>query len=272
MRLDPIGILGLKLWSEGTVQKPQVVCEVFSRHQVTPNKRLHVLDTLIWMLNIDEQINDFYALAKRDKLLKGLMNDRYGMRSTNRPDIFPRVILAITLQMAPVKRSQQMMDLLAKEYGETIEFDGKKVVYWPSPQKIGRVSVEELQKKCRLGYRAKILRGIARTLVKGFPQMHELYEMPTEEARGKIMELHGVGDYSEYIILQNVGFPIDSWSAKIFSLLLCGKQPESPREAIQRLKRLAEERWGKWRWYVFLYVLNDLENLSRRYRLDLEES
>jgi len=33
------------------------------------------------------------------------------------------------------------------------------------------------------------------------------------------------------------------------------------------LRQIAEKRWGRWRGYVFDYVLNDLENLSKRFEL-----
>lgn len=32
---------------------------------------------------------------------------------------------------------------------------------------------------------------------------------------------------------------------------------------------IAEERWGRWRGYVFICVLNDLDNLSKRFNFDL---
>lgn len=69
--------------------------------------------------------------------------------------------------------------------------------------------------------------------------------------------------------MPGMGFPLDAWSAKTFSILLLGKEPESPRDAIPELKRMAEERWGKWRGHVFVYVLNDLPRISKRLGVDL---
>jgi hypothetical protein len=59
------------------------------------------------------------------------------------------------------------------------------------------------------------------------------------------------------------------WSAKIFNLLILGEKAESPRNAISKLKKVAEDRWGQWRGYVFIYVLHDLSNLSIRFNLNL---
>jgi 3-methyladenine DNA glycosylase/8-oxoguanine DNA glycosylase len=95
--------------------------------------------------------------------------------------------------------------------------------------------------------------------------------MSTEDAKAKLMEIKGIGEYSADIVSPHPGFALDVWSAKIFNLLLFRKEPESPREIIPRIKEIAEERWGEWRGHVFTYVLNDLDNLSRRFKLNLTE-
>jgi hypothetical protein len=47
---------------------------------------------------------------------------------------------------------------------------------------------------------------------------------------------------------------------------------ESPRDAIPTLKKAAEDRWGQWRGYVFVYVLHDLKNVSTRFKLNLTQA
>jgi N-glycosylase/DNA lyase len=193
------------------------------------------------------------------------------MRNTKHPDVFQRLILAVTLQMAPIARSDQMMNLLINEYGDKVSFDGKDIAYWPSAERIANAEVGELERKCRLGYRAKFLKDIAQTLQAGFPSLQELEEMPAQEAKAKLMELNGIGEYSADIVLPHSGFALDVWSARIFSKLLLGKKAESPRNLIPKLKKIAEDRWGRWRGYVFIYVLQDLDKLSRRFNLDVTQ-
>ncbi len=269
MRTPSGKIFGLKLRSVGTVQKTEVSCELYSHEKLSIRKRKELSDTIAWMLNLEEDIRHFCALAERDPLVKVLVKDLYGMRITKRPDIFPRLILAVTLQMAPIRRSDQMMNLLIKEYGDKIRFDGKEILYWPFPERIARANVRELEQRCKLGYRAKSLKGIAESVSRGFPVIQQLETMSAEDAKAKLMELKGIGEYSADIVSPHPGFALDVWSAKIFNVLLFGEKAESPRDIIPKLKKIAEERWGKWRGYVFTYVLNDLDNLSRKYNLNL---
>jgi DNA-3-methyladenine glycosylase II len=271
IRMSSGKLFGLKLWSVGTVKKPEMRCKVYSHERLGQSERRELLKTIAWMLNLDEDIRPFYRLGEHDSLVKVLVDDLYGMRNTRQPDIFSRLILAVTLQMAPIARSDQMMNLLIREYGERLRFDGKEVLYWPSAERIARASVKELEERCKLGYRAKSLRGIAEVVSKGFPSLQELEGMSAKEAKAKLMELKGIGEYSADIVSPHPGFALDVWSAKIFNMLMFKEKVESPRDAIPALKKAAEDRWGLWRGYVFVYVLHDLKNLSTRFNLGLAQ-
>ncbi len=156
-----------------------------------------------------------------------------------------------------------------ENYGENAVFDGKRVRYWPSPKRIASASEEELMKVAKLGYRAKNLRSIAEAMLEGFPSMEELSRIPTEDAKRKLMELRGIGEYSADIVATEGGFGLDVWSAKIFGVILKGEEPKDPRAAIPELQRLARKRWGRWTGHVFVYVLNDLDKISERICVDL---
>jgi DNA-3-methyladenine glycosylase II len=143
--------------------------------------------------------------------------------------------------------------------------------YWPSAQRIAALTIEELKIKAKLGYRAANLIAIAKALTQGFPTMDELWEMDPQEAKKKLLTLRGIGDYSAELVMPRMGFPLDVWSAKIFHILFYGKNPENPRGAIPALRKVAEERWGEWKGYAFVYILNDLTKLSERIGFDLTQ-
>jgi 3-methyladenine DNA glycosylase/8-oxoguanine DNA glycosylase len=272
LRVPPEAIFGLKMKSVGTAYAPRISCRVYSERRLGMNEATELPRVIRWMLSADESISEFYALATRDSLVRSLVEDLYGMRSTKQPDLFSRLILAVTLQMAPIARSNQMMELLIKQYGEKAQFDQKEILYWPSAQTIAETSVAELKRNCKLGYRSTFLKGIAETVRNGFPFVQELEKMSPKEAKLKLMELNGIGEYSADIVSPHSGFALDIWSARIFHMLFFGSEPKSPRDVIPKLKRIAEERWGQWRSYVFLYVLHDLDRLSKRLGLNLTQA
>jgi 3-methyladenine DNA glycosylase/8-oxoguanine DNA glycosylase len=264
-------LLGLKLCSKGTSPRPRVRCQFFAQESPTKEEKSTETNIVKKALNVEEDLSEFYALAKKDKILRDVVEDLCGMRSISWFGLLPALILAVTLQMAPMKRSNQMMDLIIENFGETIEFDGKTIRHWPSSEKLASTSIEDLKTKAKLGYRAANLQSIAKSLESGFPTMQQLWEMPHGEAKKQLMLLRGIGDYSADIVVPGMGFPLDVWSAKIFHILLNGKETNTPREDIPKLKQLADKRWGNWSGHVFTYVLNDLPQISKRIGIDLTQ-
>ena len=261
-------LMGLKLTSKMNTNSPSVKCMVYSKKKIIEDKK-ELQENLRRSLRLGEDLSEFYKMAKEDSILRKVVKDLNGMRITGWPDLFPALILAVTLQMAPFTRSSNMMDLLITQYGDTVSFDEKKIRYWPSSKTIANTSVKDLQNEAKLGYRAKNLKSIAETIQKEFPSIDEIHGMPLEEARKKLKELRGIGDYSADIILSERGFSLDVWSAKIFGILLKGEEPEDPREAIPELQQIAKERWNEWTGHAFVYILNDLPKISKYIHNDL---
>ena len=262
-------LLGLKISSTGTTQKPCMNCTIYSRNKINASKKQKITNMIKRALKTEEDLTDFYKLSQKDDILRDTVKDLYGMHTVGWPELFPALILAVTLQMAPMKRSNQMMDLLTAKFGNQVSFDGKTISYWPSQEEIASIPAEELKTKAKLGYRAKNLKAIAKTLTEGFPTMDQLSAMPPQDAKLKLLTLQGIGDYSAELVMPKMGFPLDVWSAKIFHVLFFGKEPPKPRETIPDLKKTAEQRWGDWKGYAFVYVLNDLVKISERLGIDL---
>jgi 3-methyladenine DNA glycosylase/8-oxoguanine DNA glycosylase len=265
-------LVGLKLSSEGSVARPRIKAEVFMDAAPGPAGRGRISDAIENKLYAREGLAEFYRFASRDPILRHAIRHRYGMQDTDGADLFSSAVLAVCLQMAPLKRSNEMMGCLLRVYGETAEFDGKRVAVWPSPKTMAAVKPAELKKECRLGYRAEYVVGIARILGKGgFPGLEELRLMKPDAAKAKLMELPGIGDYSADIMNPHGGFPIDVWSADVFGKLFFGREPPG-RGGIAEVKAEGLRRWGKWSWLAFLYVVQDLENLSDKLGIRLRLS
>ena len=262
-------LVGLKLQISEGLKEPQIQCKLFSNKPLRDTQKKDLSLTLQRALRTKENLTEFYTLANNDAILKQTTQDLWGMHSVGWPELFPALILAVTLQMAPMKRSNQMMEMLLQKFGDETAFDGKTILYWPSTRTIATTPPEELKQKAKLGYRAKNLAAIAKSLEEGFPTMNELADMDSTEAKKKLMMLRGVGDYSAELVMPEMGVPLDVWSAKIFSVLFSGEIPSDPRKSIPALKKTAEKRWGKWAGYAFVYILNDLQRLSHRIGFDL---
>jgi 3-methyladenine DNA glycosylase/8-oxoguanine DNA glycosylase len=264
-------LFGLRLTSKGTINNPRIEAKIFLKSKTSNQKIDKIKKTLVHSIGADDNLHEFYALAEKDSILKYVIADLFGMHSTSSGDtVFPDAILAILLQMAPLKRSNEMMDCVIRKYGETAEFDCKTIYVWPIPAMLADLNPEIFSKSCKIGYRAKRIIKLAEKLTKeDFPTLQELEMLSAEEAKKKLLELPGIGDYSADIINPHGGFPMDVWSAEVFGKLFFGKEPENNRQAVEEVKREGNMRWGKWSWMAFFYIVQDLEKLSKKLSVNL---
>jgi 3-methyladenine DNA glycosylase/8-oxoguanine DNA glycosylase len=261
--------IGLKLQSRGTAQKPRILVGVYAGQEISEGEAEDLRGVLQVCLGADQDLKHFYDFAMNDGILKHVVENLYGMHDTQAVSHFNSAILSICLQMARLKRSMEMMDAIDQKYGETIQFDQKRVVLQPTAERIAKVDPNVFAKDCKLGYRAKYIVASAKMIVAGFPDIQEIMKMSPDEAKEKLIELPGIGDYAADIINPHAGFPIDAWSVDVFGLLFFGKQPEDRRKAIEKVKQEGIRRWGKWSWMAFFYVAQDLQNLSKRLGVQL---
>ena len=263
-------LVGVKFSSKGTIENPRVLVRVFLKKKPARAEKERLKRLLAQAIGADQDLRQFYRVAKRDKILKHVIGDLYGMHDTFSPNIFSEAVLAILLQMAPLKRSTTMMASFIDVYGEVANFDGKRIKAWPTSRRMAGVSIGELKRTCNMGYRAKSIVKLAKRLEAGdFPTVEQLKDMDPARAKERLLELPGVGDYSADIVSPQGGFPIDVWSVEVFGKLFFRKKPTNNRLAIERVKKEGLKRWGKWAWMAFFYVVQDLGNLSRKLGIKL---
>jgi DNA-3-methyladenine glycosylase II len=263
-------LVGVKIQSLGQTDRPLLRVEVFTKRRATTAIKEAIKESLNDLQGVNDDLSPFYTFARNDPILKHVIEDLHGMHDTFSNSLFARATLAILLQMTSIRRANQMMNCVITRYGQTAEFDGKRIRVWPTHQQLSKITATQLAKTCKLGYRAKSLAKLARVMTKnGGPTLTELKELTREDAKRQLMELPGIGDYSADIINRPGGFPIDVWSAEVFGKLFYGKEPENNREAVDRVKAEGIRQWGEWSWMVFFYVVQDLENLSRKLNIKL---
>jgi 3-methyladenine DNA glycosylase/8-oxoguanine DNA glycosylase len=264
--------VGLRLKSIGPVDYQKIRGSVFSDEKLGQEEERTLFKSVARCLELNTDINDFYLMAEHDPILSQVKTDLYGMRCGRHQRLFQDIVRAITMQWASLERTKQMSKLLFEAYGRRISFDGHTISAWFTPTQIARASLRHLREKCKLGFRAKYLKAIADLIHrKDFPCVERLEGMPAEDAKRELMKLKGIGEYSAEIALTHTErFPIDQWSVKVFWSLFFPDRAIPPLKiAMREVRACAEEIWKRWRGYAFVYVINDLDNLSKRFSVKL---
>jgi|WetSurMetagenome_2_1015567.scaffolds.fasta_scaffold103527_1 DNA-3-methyladenine glycosylase II len=255
--------VGLKM----SARKNRVLVRAYTESPLTQEDSDDLQDMLRIALGADEDLEGFYRFAQDDPVLRQAVADHPGMRIGVLDDVFGGVILAILLQMAPIARSEQMMDAVLELAGTKVTFDGKEVILWPRAEEIASIDPALLRRKALLGYRAERLIKAAQYLVGHPVSLRELTRLPEEEAMKVLTAIPGIGRYSAAIIFGQSTPPIDAWSVVIMSELYHGRTPSNSRSEIDTVQADLSARWGSWSWLAFAYILNDIDNLAKRYHL-----
>lgn len=109
-------LAGLEIKAKGTVDSTRIQVTAYSKDRLTPSQKLNLKQIVSSKLGVNDDLGEFHTVAKKDKILRHAVEDLYGMHDTQSSSLFGVAILAICLQMAPLKRSNQMMDCILRKY------------------------------------------------------------------------------------------------------------------------------------------------------------
>jgi hypothetical protein len=74
-------LLGLKLHSSGTVRKPKIECEIYSRTKLGGSSKQDITHMLKRCLKAEEDLSGFYKLSEEDDVLRWRFLCRWRLRS-----------------------------------------------------------------------------------------------------------------------------------------------------------------------------------------------
>jgi len=251
-------IFGVKMWSTGSINKPKVRIEVYSKSKLNAKEKGCLLKELNWRFCFDEDVTDFIKLAKKDKILKRTFKYVCGMRECSLNSMYELLVISLVLQNTNVKRTRTMLRNLLEKYGTKVRFDNRELFVFFKPEKIANVKERELW-DCKLGYRAPYIKSISQSFANKKIDEYELRKMDKDKAKEKLMELKGIGPYSADIILAEALrfhdiLVLDVWSQKIFSKVLF----KDERHSIKQILKKAERLWNGWKGLAGRYIMEDL--------------
>jgi N-glycosylase/DNA lyase len=147
-------------------------------------------------------------------------------------------ILSSTKQIVQIR---QCVELLCERYGEPVvgPLETKRLFRFPAAERLSRLSEMELR-ECKMGFRAKYLLDAACRVSCGELKLDLLSNLPLDEARARLMQVHGVGrKIADCVLLFSLGFdeafPIDVWVERALRELYFPKR---------RVKRLRIEHFA----------------------------
>lgn len=156
-------------------------------------------------------------LSKKDDIMKEGTKLGYGIRLLKQ-EPWETIISFIISANNNIPRIKKIINSLCENFGECIEYNGYKYYTFPSPEKIGKLSENDLE-VIKSGFRSKYILDAANCVLTGKVDMNLIYNMKTDDAREYLKQIKGIGDkvsdcvllfaYQKYDV-----FPKDVWIKK----------------------------------------------------------
>ena len=171
-------------------------------------------DHLRRLLRLNDDLDAINDATPDLPLLERAYEQYGGMRLVEDPSFASLISFICSAQMR-VARIHGMQMRLAREFGDTVEFDGETYHAFPTPDQLADATEVELR-DCSLGYRAPYVKRTAEMVAAGEAHPDEARDLPYEEARDHLTGFVGVGDkVADCVLLFALDFleavPLDTW-------------------------------------------------------------
>lgn len=199
-----------------------------------------------WMLDLELDLSDFYALARSEPKLAHAAVYARG-RILRSPTVFEDVVKTILTTNTTWNGTKRMVKALVDQYGAPLPSNPSRRTF-PTARQLAEADVQSLRMDAKLGYRAPYVLELAQRQSSGEIDLEGLKtnQPPTAELRKHLLALKGVGDYAAANLLMLLGhydyIPVDSWAINMVSKEWYAGAPIGRAEV-----EAAFEKWGNYK-------------------------
>lgn len=169
----------------------------------------------IWeWFDLDCKLGEFYQIAGKDNVLRGLVQDYYGLRIMCIPDLFEALVWAIIGQQINLTFAYTLKKRFVEQFGESLRFEADTFWVFPTFEKIASLEVEDLKKLQFSTRKAEYVIHIAKAMTSGeLAKELLLQQQDYQQIKASLMAIRGVGAWTaDYVMMkclhQTTAFPI----------------------------------------------------------------
>ena len=213
-----------------------------------------LLATVRRILNLDEDLSGFYAIAAEDPELVWAADGAGRMLRT--PTVFEAVVKTVCTTNCAWSATVRMVSALVESLGEPAV--GSDARAFPSPEAMAAAPEDFYRDVVRAGYRSAYLRSLAASVADGSLDLEVLgdpsNDLPDDEVAARLLALPGIGPYGTAHMMMLLGrhsrLVLDSWTRPKYARLAGKKKPVADRTMERRFRRYG--RYAGLAFWLFL--------------------
>ena len=209
--------------------------------------------------DLTTDLTPFYALAKKDDVLKTIVKKFHGYRIMGQPDLFESLIWAVLGQQINLAFAYTMKQRLVEKYGEKVEHNGQTYYLFPTPEVVSTLTHEDLLPLQFSRQKSNYTAGIARAFVNKQLSREMFHGKTLTEAKEELMKIKGIGNWTaNYAIMRTFRYP-DAFPLEDVALHKALRIQMNMRKkpSLDRVKKIFK-RYKGWEAYATLYLWKSL--------------
>jgi DNA-3-methyladenine glycosylase II len=224
-------------------------CTLFSKEDISSRLKSLALERISSFLSLEDDLAPFYAIVKRDDpQFMPVVEQLYGFHHVRFPSPLECAVWSILAQHSPMSLSRKQKSAITERFGDSIELDG--TVYWafPDQTRLAEAGFEEVAKVINNRRKAEYLV----SLLNSFPELDLdlLMKMDFEQAKKRLMEIKGIGEWSSHFILSRGMGRMEGLPSNLKKEIPRADEVYGPEMTVDRVKGI----YGKWAGYWLLYL------------------
>lgn len=236
--------------------QPDVLQLHFPINTPTARQKEQTISFIREWFDLTTDLNGFYGLAKKDRILDSIVQKHYGLRIMGIPNLFEALTWAIIGQQINLTFAYTLKKRLVEKYGDYVEYEGKKFYTFPSFEMVASLTTDDLRALQFSSRKAEYIIVIAQLMQDGKLDKDLLFKLETFEQKHLFLTtIRGIGPWTaDYVLMKSLqessAFPISD--VGLHNALK--KQLNLDRKpTMDELKELAE-RWKGWQAYATFYL------------------
>jgi DNA-3-methyladenine glycosylase II len=203
LRVDRMPVL-VSVSSKGTTEEPKLLIAThpfLNKPEVLSLKRL-----LGSMLEPTFDFDHFYAIAKKDAIMRTITKKLRGLRPIRPPTIFESAIIAITEQQISLHAATAIRSRLIQKYGDRVTREGRTFYGFPTPESLVRAKPAGLRRVGLSATKARCISEFSRRIADGGFNLEGLRRMDDDQVADELTKFWGIGKWTaEYVLVRGMG-------------------------------------------------------------------
>lgn len=231
----------------------------FLNTSITVAQATEVVKYIREWLDLDTDLKPFYALCKKDKLLKVLTERYHGYRIVGQPDLFESLVWAVLGQQINIQFAYTLKQRFVEKFGDTIQHKEEIYYLFPEPSVVAGLSVDELLELQFSRQKANYTITIAKAFDERIVSKEKLFGLSLREAKDILVKIKGVGNWTaNYALMKTFrhadAFPLED--AGIHNAIKNLKKLDT-KPSLEEVKKVFKKYKG-WEAYATLYLWKSL--------------